>query len=135
MKQKPTDAVACNALYLLFGDFYECIKKSKFEDKIDENDVTNYGYCLKQYYKATSKEDLIRKLRGSKCQKLLSDVLLYSYKEDPYFNPKLNTLKQFFIKIYRNRKMLAKIGSGEHELVFPFVKLFKYKKKVLLIRC
>ena len=93
MKQKPTDAVAINALYLLFGDIYDCIKKSNFKDNINENDLTNYRYCLNQYYKATSKEELVRKLWGSRCQKLLSGVLLYSYKEDPYFNPKLNTLK------------------------------------------
>ena len=133
MKQKPTDIVICNALYLLFGNFYEDVRQSTVE-KIDENNDIDYGYGLRYYYKATKKEDTIRKLWGFRCQNLLSGILLYLYKLDPYFSPKLNIIEQFFIKIYRNREILTKIGLGEHELVFPFENLLD-KKKVLLIRC
>ena len=78
MEQKPIDAITCNALYLLFDAFYENITESKVE-KIDENNDINYGYGLRQYYKATEKENLIRNLWGSRCQNLLSGLLIYLY--------------------------------------------------------
>ena len=134
MKQKPTDVVICNALYLLFGDFYEDVWKSTV-DKFDENNDINYQYSLYHYNKATKKEDLIRNLWGSRCQNVLSGLLLYLYKLDSYFNPKLNTFEQFFKKVYRYREILTKIGLGEEEVVFPFVNLINKEKKVLLIRC
>ena len=133
MKQKPTDAVICNALYLMFGDFYENVRESTVE-KIDENNDINYGYGLHWYNKATQKEDLIRKLWDFRCQNLLSGVLIYLYKLDPYFSPKLNTIEQFFIKIYQHREILTEIGLGKRKVVFPFINLVN-KKKVLLIRC
>ena len=132
MKQKPTDTVVCNALYLLFGDLYEHVSKSTFKE--DENNEVEYRYFLSEYNKATDKEDTIRKLWGCRCQNLLSGILLYLYKLDRYFSPKLNTLEQFFIKVYRHREILSKIGSGKHKVVFPFVNLIN-KKKPLLIRC
>ena len=132
MKQKPTDAVLYTAIYLLFGDLYNYVIKSKFKE--DENRDIEYRYFLSKFNKATDKEDTIRKLWGCKCQNLLSGILLYLYKLDRYFSPKLNTLEQFFIKVYRHRKILSKIGSGKHEVVFPFVNLIN-KKKPLLIRC
>ena len=133
MKQKPTDTVICNALYLLFGDFYEDVRQSTVE-KIDGNNDIKYGYGLRYYYKAMQKEDSIRKLWDFRCQNLLSGLLIYLYKLDPYFSPKLNTIEQFFIKIYQNREILTKIGLGKHKVVFPFVNLYD-KTKVLLIRC
>ena len=133
MKQKPTGRVLCNALYLLFDDLYENMKESTVV-KMNENDDIDYGYGLRHYYKATKKEDLIRDLWNFNCQNLLSGVLIYLYKTDPYFSPKLNTMEQFFIKVYRNREILTKIGLGEHKVVFPFENLIN-KKKVLLIRC
>ena len=133
MKQKPTDAVICNVLYLMFGDFYENVRESTVE-KIDENNDINYGYGLHWYYKATQKEDLIRKLWDFRCQNLLSGILIYLYKLDPYFSPKLNTIEQFFIKIYRHREILTEIGLGKRNVVFPFINLIN-KKKLLLIRC
>ena len=133
MKQKPTDAVICNALYLMFGDFYENVRESTVE-KIDENNDINYGYGLHWYNKANQKEDLIRKLWDFRCQNLLSGVLIYLYKLDPYFSPKLNTIEQFFIKIYQHREILTEIGLGKRKVVFPFINLIN-KKKVLLIRC
>ena len=132
MKQKVSDTVVCNALYLLFGDLYEHVTKSEFKE--DENNDTDYRYFLTEYNKATNKEDTIRKLWGSRCQKLLSGILLYLYKLDRYFSPKLNTIENFFIKVYRHREILTKIGSGKHKVVFPFIKLIN-KKKPLLIRC
>ena len=132
MKQKVTDTVICNALYLLFGDLYENVSKSKFKE--DENNDIDYRYFLTEYNKATDKEDTIRKLWGSRCHNLLSGILIYLYKLDRYFSPKLNTCEQFFIKVYRHREILTKIGSGKHKVVFPFVKLID-KKKPLLIRC
>ena len=129
MKQKPTDIVICNALYLLFGDFYEDVKQSKVE-KADENNDINYGYGLCYLYKAYKKEDTIRKLWGSRCQHLLSGIIIYLYKLDPYFSPKLNTIDQFYIKIYRNCKILTEIGLGKRKAVFPFKKLFNNKKKI-----
>ena len=132
MKQKVTETVVCNAIYLLFGDLYENVRKSKFEE--DENNAIDYRYFLREYNKATDKEDTIRKLWGSRCQTLLSGILIYLYKLDRYFSPKLNSLEQFFIKVYRHREILTKIGSGKHKVVFPFVKLIN-KKKPLLIRC
>ena len=84
--------------------------------------------------KATDMEDLIRELWGTKAQYLLSGILIYLIKLDPYFSPKLNDYKLFFIKIYRHRQILAKIGTGNHKVIFPFRKLIE-KKKVVLIRC
>ena len=133
MKQKPTDTVICEALYLLFGDFYEDVRQSTVE-KIDENNDINYGYGLRYHYKATQKEDLIRKLWDFRCQNLLTGLLIYLYKLDPYFSPKLNTIEQFFIKIYQHREILTEIGLGKRKVVFPFINLIN-KKKVLLIRC
>ena len=133
MKQKPTDTVICNALYLLFGDFYKNVRESTVE-KMDENNDINYGYALRYHYKATQKEDLIRNLWGFRCQNLLTGLLIYLYKLDTYFSLKLNTMEQFFIKVYQNREILSKIGSGQHQPVFPFVNLIN-KKKILLIRC
>ena len=133
MKQKVTGTIVCNALYLLFGDLYENMSESK-EWKVDENNNVDYCYSLRMRYKATDKEDTIRKLWGSKCQNLLSGILIYLYKLDRYFSPKLNTCEQFFIKVYRHREMLTEIGSGKHKVVFPFVKLIN-KNKPLLIRC
>ena len=133
MKQKEvTGTVLCNALYLLFNDVYENVFKSTFKE--DENNNIDYRYFLSMFAKATEKEDTIRKLWGTRCQKLLSGILIYLYKLDRYFSPELNTAKQFFIKVYRHREILAKIGSSEHKVVFPFVKLIN-KKKPLLIRC
>ena len=56
-------------------------------------------------------------------------------KLDPYFSPKFNEYKDFFIKIYRHREILTKIGSGNHKVVFPFKNFIKQKKKLVLIRC
>ena len=129
-----TDTVICNALYLLFLDFWECLIESKKEWKTDENDNVNYRYAFRMRYKACAKEDLIRKFWGSKCQYLLSGIFIYLYKLDQYFNPKLNGYKEFFIKLYIHREILTKIGSGNHKVIFPFKKLIN-EKKPLLIRC
>ena len=131
-KLKKTNRVTCAALYLLFNDVYECVTKSKFKE--DENRNIDYHYFLTMFVKATEKEDMIRKLWGGRCQKFLSGILIYLYKLDPYFSPQLNTCEHFFIKVYKYRKILSKIGSGEHKLVFPFKKLID-EKKPLLIRC
>ena len=134
MKAKDVnDTIILNAIYLLFGDLYKNITESK-DWKTDENDNVDFRYSLRMKYKATDKEDIIRKLWGSRCQFLLSGILIYLYKLDPYFSPKLNDCRQFFIKIYRHREILTKIGSGNHILIFPFQKLIE-KNKVLLIRC
>ena len=134
MKQKAVNnTIICNALYLLFADLYEFMTESKCW-KTDENDNVDYRYSFRMKYKATDKEDTIRKLWGSRCQFLLSGILIYLYKIDPYFSPKLNDCQQFFIKLYRHCEILAKIGSGNHKLILPFQKLIE-KKKLLLIRC
>ena len=128
-----TGTVICNALYLLFVDFWESMLESK-EWKTDENNNVDYRYSFRMYYRATAKEDHIRKFWGSKCQYLQSGIFIYLYKLDQYFNPKSNGYKQFFIKLYRHREILSKIGSGNHKVIFPFEKLIK-KKKSVLIRC
>ena len=132
MKQKVTGTVLCNVLYLLFNDIYENVTKSMFKE--DENSNIDYRYFLSLFAKATEKEDTIRKLWGARCQKLLSGILIYLYKLDRYFSPELNSMEQFFIKVYRHREILAEIGCGKHKVVFPFEKLIN-KKKPLLIRC
>ena len=131
-KLKKTNRVTCISLYLLFNDVYECVAKSKFKE--DENRNIDYRYFLSMFAKATEKEDLIRKLWDGRCHELLSGILIYLYKMDRYFSPQLNTREQFFIKVYKHREILRKIGSGEREIVFPFKKIFD-KKKPLLIRC
>ena len=127
------DIIICNALYLLFGDFWYNMTESK-KWKSDENYDFDYLYSFRMRTKAIENEDTIRKIWGSRCQFLLSGVMLYLYKLDPYFNPKLNDCKQFFMKIYRHREILTKIGSGSRKVIFPFGKLIK-EKKLLLIRC
>ena len=127
-----TDTVICNALYLLFVDFWENLIESKKEWKTDKNDNVDYRYSFLMRYKACDKEDDIRKFWGSRCQYLLSGIFIYLYKLDQYFNPKSNGYEQFFIKLYRHREILE-IGSGNHKVFFPFEKLIK-KKKLLLIR-
>ena len=129
-KLKKTNRRICIVLYLLFNDIYEYVTKSKFKE--DENRNIDYHYFLSMFVKATEKEDLIRKFWGGRCRKLLSGVLIYLYKLDRYFSPQLNTYEQFFIKVYKHRKILSKIGSGEHKLVFPFEKIFSEKKPLLI---
>ena len=132
MNQKPTDAVLFTAIYLLFQDLFEHVTNSKFKE--DENKNIEYRYFLREYNKAIDTEQTIRDLWGHRCQNLLSGILLYLYKRDCYFSPKLNTREQLYIKIYRNREILKKIGSGKQKVIFPFVKAIN-KKKPLLIRC
>ena len=132
MTEKVSDSVIFAAIYLLFGDLYENVSKSKFKE--DENNNIDYYYFLIKYNEAIDKQDTITKLWGSRCHNLLSGILIYLFKLDRYFNPKLNTMEEFFIKVYRHREILSKIGSGKHKVVFPFVKLIN-KKKPLLIRC
>ena len=131
-KLRKTNRVICVSLYLLFNDVYKCVTESKFKE--DENRNIDYHYFLSMFAKATEKEDAIRKLWGGRCQKLLSGILIYLYKLDQYFSPQLNTPEQFFIKVYKHREILRKIGCSEHKVVFPFKKLFD-EKKSLLIRC
>ena len=133
MKQKVSDAVVSNALYLLFAEYHERMRLSK-EWPVDENNNIDFRYSLRMKYKATDMEDLIRELWGTKCQYLLSGILIYLIKLDPYFSPKLNDYERFFIKIYRHREILTKIGSGNHKVIFPF-RNFIEQKKVVLIRC
>ena len=128
------DTVICNALYLLFIDFWESMVESEKKWKTDENDNVDYRYSFRMCRRACTKEDHIRKFWGSKCQYLLSGIFIYLYKLDQYFNPKSNGYKQFFIKIYRHREILKRIGSANHKVIFPFKKLIK-KKKSVLIRC
>ena len=134
MKQKVSETVVCNALYLLFGKYYERIRLSE-ERPVDENDNIDFRYSLQMKYKAYDMEELIRDLWGTKCQYLLSGVLIYLMKLDPYFSPKFNEYKLFFTKIYRHREILSKIGSGNHKVIFPFEKCIKQSKKLVLIRC
>ena len=133
MKQNVSKTVVCNALYLLFTEYFERIRLSK-EWPVDENDNIDFRYSLQMKYKATDMEDFIRELWGSKSQYLLSGVLIYLLKLDPYFSPKLNSYERFFTKIYEHRQILTKIGSGNHKVIFPFQKFIE-KKKVVLIRC
>ena len=125
------DVVICNALYLLFIDFWESILESK-EWKIDENDNADYRSSFRMRYRANAKEDHIRKLWGSKNQYFLYGIFIYLYKTDQYFSPKLNGYEQFFIKLYRHREILTKIGSGNHKVIFPFKKLIEEKKPLLI---
>ena len=133
MKQKVSNTVVYNALYLLFAEYHERMRLSK-EWPVDENNNIDFRYSSRMKYKATNMEDLIRELWGTKCQYLLSGILIYLIKLDPYFSPKLNDYERFFIKIYRHRKILSKIGSGNHKVIFPF-RNFIEQKKVVLIRC
>ena len=135
MKQKVSETVVCNALYLLFGEYYERMRLSE-EQQSDENNTILYRYSLQMKYKAYAMEELIRDLWGTRCQYLLSGVLIYLLKLDPYFSPKFNDFKLFFTKIYRHREILSKIGRGNHKVIFPFKKYIKQlPKKILLIRC
>ena len=122
MKQKVTETVVSNALYVLFAEYYERIRFSKKEWAVNENEHVDYRSSFRMRYKATNMEDLIRELWGTKCQYLLSGILIYLIKLDPYFSPELNDYKRFFIKIYRHRKILTKIGSGQHKVISPFRK-------------
>ena len=133
MKQKVSKTVVSNALYLLFDDYYERTRLSK-ERSVDENNNIDFCYSLQMKNKATHMEDFIRELWSTKCQYLLSGILIYLIKLDPYFSPKLNDYKRFFIKVYRHRKILTEIGSGNHEVIFPF-RNFIEQKKLVLIRC
>ena len=134
MKQKVSETVVYNALYLLFGEYYEKTRLSKVWP-VDENNNVDFRYSLQMKYKATLMEDLIRDLWGRKCQYLLSGILIYLMKLDPYFSPKFNEYERFFIKIYRHREILTKIGSGNHKVIFPFKNFIKQRKKLVLIRC
>ena len=134
MKQKVSKTVVSNALYLLFGEYYERTRLSK-EWPVDENNNVDFRYSLQMKYKATLMEELIRDLWGTRCQYLLSGVLIYLMKLDPYFAPKFNEYERFFIKIYKHREILTKIGSGNHKVIFPFKNFIKQNKKLVLIRC
>ena len=135
MKQKVSKTVVYNALYLLFGLYYERMRLGK-ERSVDENNNVDFRYSLQMQHKAILMEDLIRDLWGKKSQYLLSGVLIYLTKLDPFFSPKVNGYRRFFIKVYRHREILTKIGNGNHKVIFPFKKLIREeKKKLVLIRC
>ena len=127
MKQKVSETVVSNALYLLFAEYYERTRLSK-EWPVDENNNVDFRYSLQMKYKATLMEELIRDLWGTRCQYLLSGVLIYLMKLDPYFAPKFNEYERFFIKIYKHREILTKIGSGNHKVIFPFKNFIKQNK-------
>ena len=118
----------------MFCDLWEDLKHFRV-GKEDENKNGNYSYSLYYYNKAIKKEPTIRKLWGEKCQSYLSGILIYMYKLDPYFNPHLHTPEQFFIKVYRHRDILTKIGRGTKEIIYPFVNFVNKEKNILLIRC
>ena len=134
MKQKVSETVVSNVLYLLFGDYCEKTRLAK-EQSVDENNCTDFRYSLQMQHKSILLEDLIRDFWGTKCQYLLSGVLIYLTKLDPYFSPEFNEYERFFIKIYKNRKILTKIGKGSHKVIFPFKNFIKQDKKLVLIRC
>ena len=133
MKQKIRRAVVYNALYLLFGDYYEKSRLSKCS--IDENNATDFSYSLKMKYKTIQMEDFIRDLWGNNSQYVLSGILIYLMKLDPYFSPEFNNFQDFFVKIYRHSEILGKIGQGKHKVIFPFKKYIRENKKLILIRC
>ena len=134
MKQKVNETVVFNALYLLFGDYCEKTRLSK-KHLLDENNSVDFQHSLQVQYKTILLEDLIRDFWGTRCQYLLSGVLIYLTKLDSYFDPKFNDYKHFFVKIYKNRKILTEIGKGHCKVIFPFEKFIKKNKKLVLIRC
>ena len=126
--------VVSYVLYLLFEDYCE---KKRLSEKhlIDENNHTDFQHSLQMQYKTILLEDLIRDFWGTRCQYLLSGVLIYLTKLDPYFDPKFNDYEHFFVKIYKNRKILTEIGKGHRKVIFPFENFIKEDKKLVLIRC
>ena len=132
--KKVDETIVSNALYLLFGDYCEKTRLSK-ERSIDENNNTDIRYSLQMQYKTILLEDLIRDFWGTRCQYLLSGVLIYLTKLDPYFDPKFNDYEHFFVKIYKNRKILTEIGKGYRKVIFPFENFIKEDKELVLIRC
>ena len=134
MKRKVNETIVLNVLYLLFEDYCEKTRLSK-KHLVDENNRTDFQHSLQVQYKTILLEDLIRDFWGTRCQYLLSGVLIYLTKLDWYFDPKFNDYKHFFVKIYKNRKILTEIGKGHHKAIFPFKKFIKQHKKLVLIRC
>ena len=134
MKQKVNETIVYSVLYLLFQDYCEKNRLSK-KHLVDENGNTDFQHSLQLQYKIILLEDLIRDLWGTKCQYLLSGVFIYLTKLDSYFDPKFNDYKHFFVKIYKNREILTKIGKGHRKVIFPFERFIKKDKKLVLIRC
>ena len=134
MKQKINETVVTNVLYLLFGDYCEKNRLSK-KELVDENNGADFHHSLQLQYKIIHLEELIRDFWGTRCQYLLSGILIYLTKLDSYFDPKFNDYEHFFVKIYKNRKILTEIGKGHRNVIFPFKKFIKENKKLVLIRC
>ena len=134
MKQKASKTIVSNVLYLLFEDYCEKNRLSK-KHLVDENNRVDFQHSLQVQYKIILLEDLIRDFWGTRCQYLLSGVLIYLTKLDLYFDPKFNDYKHFFVKIYKNHKILTEIGKGHRKVIFPFKNFIKQDKKLVLIRC
>ena len=134
MKRRINETLVSNVLYLLFGDYCEKIRSSK-KQLVDENNNTDLEQSLQLQYKTMLLEELIRDFWGVRCQYLLSGVFLYLMKLDSYFDPKFNDYEHFFVKIYKNHKILTEIGKGHLKVIFPFKKFIKQDKKLVLIRC
>ena len=134
MKHKISETVLFHVLYLLFGDYCEKIKLNK-KHLVDENNCKDFQHSLQLQYKTIMLEELIRDFWGARCQYLLSGVFIYLIKLDSYFDPNLNDYEHFFVKIYKNRKILTKIGKGHLKAIFPFKKFIKQDKELVLIRC
>ena len=68
-------------------------------------------------------------------QPLLAGVFVYLDELDDYFNPRLNTQKLFFDKIFIfNKNKLEKIGKKTLKPIFPFVSYENYDKNIILLR-
>ena len=120
-----------NVLWSLFKEYVEDIELSEKKDENNECDnLESINYLLN----AENTKKNIETIWGLN-QPLLAGVFVYLDELDDYFNPRLNTQKLFFDKIFIfNKNKLEKIGKKTLKPIFPFVSYENYDKNIILLR-
>ena len=120
-----------NVLWSFFKEYVEDIELSEKKDENNECDnLESINYLLN----AEKIKKNIETIWGLN-QSLLAGVFVYLDELDDYFNPRLNTQKLFFDKIFIfNKNKLEKIGKKTLKPIFPFVSYENYDKNIILLR-
>ena len=120
-----------NVLWSFFKEYVEDIELS---EKRDENNRCDNLDSIEYLLNAEKTKEKIETIWGLNSD-LLAGVFVYLDELDDYFNPRFNTQKLFFDKIFIfNKNKLEKIGKKTLKPIFPFVSFENYDKNIVLLR-
>ena len=126
-----TDRRMLFTFFLEYITEMECAKKLAGSDENKNSHIIDAANCLLNASYIEKKIEMFWKLDKD----LLRGLFVYLYALDDHFNPRLNTIDEFFMKIFtRHTDLLKKIGNKTVKPTFPFVCFENHKKKILLIR-